>query len=246
MSDRVIGIDEVGWGCIAGPLVVCACYIPFENWTALRERGFRDSKLVGNRVHVTKRETKTVYSDGKCQQLANWLNAPEQKGLASWAIVQVDCPTINAQSNPLDAKDEAFRRALLMLLSANEWPHDSVDVIVDGDRRIPTFPDTINQEALPCADTHILPASVASVMAKAYRDQQMLHLDQQFPQYGFVNHKGYGTEAHVKAVLDYGPIEGMYRTAYLRSRIKTYWSKLSPRDKSRKQLPKWAKELCNL
>jgi ribonuclease HII len=246
MDHHVIGIDEVGWGCIAGPLVVCACSVPFGNWDILREKGFRDSKLVGNRIKVGKTQRPTRYTDGKCTHLAEWLSAPEQQGLATWALCQVEVGTLNTNRNPLDVKDEAFRRALLMLMTANKWDASQVDVIIDGERRIPTIPSNIHQEAFTEADKEFLPASVASVIAKSYRDKQMVLLGTQYPGYGFDQHKGYGTEAHVQALLKYGMIKDTYRLAFTRSRIITHWKKLTDRDKSRAPLPQWAKELCGL
>ncbi|MBI2438235.1 MAG: hypothetical protein HYV36_05420, partial [Lentisphaerae bacterium] len=52
----------------------------------------------------------------------------------------------------------------------------------------------------------------ASVIAKVTRDRWMTDLDRAHPQYGFVRHKGYGTAAHIQALLKYGPISQHRRT----------------------------------
>lgn len=49
--------------------------------------------------------------------------------------------------------------------------------------------------------------SAASIVAKVLRDQEMLRLDQLYPQYGFAKHKGYGTAAHIAAIKQFGPCE---------------------------------------
>eukprot|EP00438_Fugacium_kawagutii_P017674 Skav211271 [mRNA] locus=scaffold2429:23822:30654:+ [translate_table: standard] len=60
-----------------------------------------------------------------------------------------------------------------------------VDAVIEGDGRVPSI-------------------SAASIIAKVHRDRLMERLDQEFPAYGFKSHKGYGTEAHLQAIRDYG------------------------------------------
>ena len=57
--------------------------------------------------------------------------------------------------------------------------------------------------------------AAASVLAKVARDRYMLALDQQYPEYGFAKHKGYGTAAHYAALREYGP-SPIHRPTYLR------------------------------
>jgi ribonuclease HII len=75
-------------------------------------------------------------------------------------------------------------------------------VLVDG-REIP-FLDT-PQVALPKADSTFLSVACASVVAKFVRDSLMASAHQEFPQYGFDAHKGYGTRRHIEALLRHGP-----------------------------------------
>jgi ribonuclease HII len=56
--------------------------------------------------------------------------------------------------------------------------------------------------------------SAASIIAKVTRDSQMRELDKQYPQYGFAQHKGYGTRKHLIALSKYGPIKGIHRHSY--------------------------------
>ena len=56
--------------------------------------------------------------------------------------------------------------------------------------------------------------SAASIIAKVTRDGQMRELDRQYPQYGFAQHKGYGTRKHLIALSKYGPIKGIHRHSF--------------------------------
>lgn len=231
MSNHVIGVDEVGWGCIAGPIVVCAAHVPFGEWDKLREQGFRDSKKVGNK--------RTRYTTGKCEQLATWLDESAEGKLvrASWAIVQADPDQIDREKSPGETKMTLFRRAVLLLMSQNNWLDDQVEVIVDGAERITTLPRTIAQEAVPKADDHVMPVAVASILAKAKRDRQMWDLHDQFPLYNLGSNVGYPTPPHIETVIKHGPIKGIHRMHYLKATVQNHFAK-NPRD----TVPHWVRE----
>ena len=57
--------------------------------------------------------------------------------------------------------------------------------------------------------------AAASILAKVSRDRTLYALDEQYPQYGFAKHKGYGTKAHCEAILQYGPCPA-HRPSFLR------------------------------
>jgi len=61
-----------------------------------------------------------------------------------------------------------------------------------------------NIQTLIKADQKIKEVSAASIIAKVYRDRQMIEYAKKYPQYGFENHKGYGTKAHLEAIAKYG------------------------------------------
>lgn len=56
--------------------------------------------------------------------------------------------------------------------------------------------------------------AAASILAKVSRDHFMMELDKKHPEYGFRNHKGYGTKEHLEALSKYGPIEGVHRKTF--------------------------------
>ncbi len=59
-------------------------------------------------------------------------------------------------------------------------------------------------QAVVKADSKVAEVSAASILAKVSRDRHMVEMDRKFPQYGFANHKGYGTKAHIEAIRKYG------------------------------------------
>lgn len=239
----IIGVDEVGWGCVAGPLTVCACYVPEENHELLRTHGFRDSKKVGNRLNTNPERKRTEMSSSACIKLADWLNeqcdilqAGSHKPWASWAIGSA-IPQVVDLETPGPAKQKEFRSAVMRLMRANGWTADQVKVIIDGNQLIKGLPAGIEQEAIPKADDTILPVSVASVLAKADRDRHMLMMHRIYPQYGFDGHKGYPTPAHLERLLQLGPVHGLHRWSYLEKWVVNHFKKTRP--VGRGAIPMW-------
>jgi len=62
-------------------------------------------------------------------------------------------------------------------------------------------------ETMIKADTKVREVSAASILAKVTRDREMIEVARDYPQYGFEHHKGYGTKAHIEALLKYGRCE---------------------------------------
>lgn len=77
-----------------------------------------------------------------------------------------------------------------------------VKVLIDGNR-IPQI--RYEAEAIVKGDATVPEISAASILAKVYRDQLLAELDQTYPKYGFLQHKGYGTKLHLQALKEYGP-----------------------------------------
>jgi ribonuclease HII len=76
-----------------------------------------------------------------------------------------------------------------------------VKVLVDGNR-LPTL--DILAEAIVGGDAKVAAISAASILAKVHRDRLCAQLHEEFPQYGFAGHKGYGTPEHLQALRDHG------------------------------------------
>lgn len=176
----VAGVDEVGMGPLAGPVVAAAvifpphqeCDFPIpSSWP----QGVRDSK------------TLTLKARERLDQ--------EIRGVAlGVGIGQVEVEEID-RINIYQAGRKAMRRALENLSVSPDH------VLVDG-RSLPNF-------SCPCSafikgDREVYSIAAASIIAKVYRDRMMVDLDQQYPGYGFARHRGYGTVAHREALRRLG------------------------------------------
>jgi len=114
-----------------------------------------------------------------------------------WAVTEASHLEID-EINILHASMLAMKRAVEQL----NCPIDKV--LVDGNR----LPDlSLPAEAIIKGDSKIEAISAASIIAKVARDQMMLELHQQHPEYGFDRHKGYPTKLHFEMLKKYGVLE---------------------------------------
>ncbi|MEK9712060.1 MAG: ribonuclease HII [Thalassolituus sp.] len=118
--------------------------------------------------------------------------------IASASVEEID--TINI----LNARMLAMSRAVAGL----SIPCDHA--LIDGNR-LPEL--EIPADAIIKGDLLVACISAASVLAKVYRDRDMLRLDEEYPGYGFAKHKGYGTKAHLEALRELGPCP-VHRRSY--------------------------------
>lgn len=184
----VAGVDEAGRGPLAGPVVAAAVIFP-SYWSEAgfdeRLRDLNDSKQL---------------SESQREEFFSVLIAhPEIRH----AISVVDATTID-QINILQATHRAMNEALAQL---NPQPEHA---LVDG-RPVKTM--RLPQTALVKGDSLSYSIAAASVLAKVTRDRMMLDYDRQFPGYGFAEHKGYGTPAHLAAIAANGPC-GIHRKSF--------------------------------
>ncbi len=83
-------------------------------------------------------------------------------------------------------------------------------VLVDGNQKIDI---QTKFETVVSGDAKSLSIAAASILAKVTRDRLLLQMDEKYPEYGFKKHKGYGTKAHVEAILKYG-ITSIHRPSF--------------------------------
>ena len=120
-----------------------------------------------------------------------------------WSIGQASPQEID-EINILQATMLAMERAIESLSAKYDR------VLVDGNR----CPDLENCSAIVKGDMKVPAISAASIIAKVTRDQQMIDLDKDYPQYGFIRHKGYGTLEHLSALEEFGIIKGQHRESF--------------------------------
>ncbi len=113
----------------------------------------------------------------------------------AWAIGEASCTEID-KINILQASLLAMKRAILQL---SPMPGQA---LIDGNR-VPDIPG-LAMRAIVKGDLYEPCISAASILAKQYRDRQMVNLHQQYPQYQFAQHKGYPTRLHRSLLKQYG------------------------------------------
>jgi len=174
---RVAGVDEVGRGPLAGPVVAAAVILDPRR----RIRGLADSK---------------VLTPAERARLAPIIRA---RSLA-WAIGWADRDEIDCL-NILQASFLAMRRALLAL------PVAPTHVRVDGNRCpcLSDLPFGCTFEAIVSGDARVAAISAASILAKTYRDALMETLDRCYPGFALAVHKGYATQGHLEALRARAP-----------------------------------------
>lgn len=172
--ERIIGIDEVGLGAWAGPLVVCAFSAPDELW---KVPGLNDSKKL---------------SKAKRDQLAKMLMR-DYRGF--FALIEVSSQDIDRDGIAVSLP-WAMKTALNNLIMATGVPDR---VIIDGENK-----GILGAEFYPRADGRFQAVMAASVIAKVYRDDKMAMFSKKYPEYGFEKHSGYGTSAHHSALIRVG------------------------------------------
>ena len=176
----IAGVDEAGRGPLAGPVVAAAVIFPCEWILSGLPRGLRglnDSK------QLTPEERDVYFEKLK--------SFPEIR----YAIAGSDNTLIDA-INILQATFRAMNDALAQLSPA------PLHVLIDGNHV-----SSVHWTQTPIIDGDAKSYSIAaaSVLSKVTRDRMMTEFDRQWPQYGFAEHKGYGTEQHLAALAQHGP-----------------------------------------
>lgn len=179
----IIGVDEVGRGALAGPIVGCACAfsLKFHNyWLKHPYIALRDSKLMtANQRSVS----------------SAWL----QDNHVPFARSEISAAEIDHYGI-----QEANRRVLTKSVEKLlEKLHDQNIVIVVDNMKL-HFPARHTVISTPRAESQSLAVASASILAKVYRDQLMEKLSITIPNYGWERNKGYGTTQHREAIKKSG------------------------------------------
>lgn len=184
--EYVIGVDEVGRGPVAGPVVVCACAVALGvDVLCLFPKGeLKDSKKL---------------SEKNREKIRNSLDRFRDEKKIIWGIGEVSALRID-EIGISPAIKEAMNNALLQL--EDEGLPVATEVVLDGSLFAPER--YVNQSTHIKGDEKFVEISLASIIAKVYRDDLMKELGKDFPGYGFENHAGYGTKAHYDAIKSLG------------------------------------------
>ena len=190
----IVGCDEVGRGCFAGPVCSACCILP-DTFPDDKYKQIKDSKKLSKK----KREELEIY-------------IKENAIAFSYGIVDNnDIDKINI----LQATQKSFHIALNDLWKKQKFSK----ILVDGNYFVPWFSPGIDGEVVPydCivkGDDKELVISCASILAKTYRDRLMIEYDDIYPEYDIKNNKGYGTKKHIDAIKIYG-LTNIHRKTFI-------------------------------
>lgn len=175
---KIVGIDEVGRGPLAGPVTVCAVSCDEKVYASL----FKNKNLppLGKDSKKLTQKDREVYE--------KFLKKLSKEGKINFKIIHVS-------NTVIDAKGLAYsiKKALTTSLTGLDVPKGS-QVLLDGGLKAPV--EFVNQKTIIKGDEKERIIAWASILAKVSRDSLMEKASKKFPEYGFELHKGYGTLFH--------------------------------------------------
>lgn len=191
----VLGVDEAGRGPLAGPVAVGVVCAPVGFNFLAAFPGLNDSKKLSEK----KREllfTKIIeLTDAETIQVAVILkSAQEIDGRGIAVVIR-------------DAVAEGVEKLLPNPKEGKVW--------LDGSLKAPAI---YEQETVIGGDALIPAIMLASIVAKVSRDRHMVRLSAKYPEYGFEQHKGYGTKAHYRALATHG-LCTIHRRTFLKNML---------------------------
>jgi ribonuclease HII len=190
-------VDEAGRGPLAGPVVAAAVVLDLDK----QINGINDSKK------LTEKKREELYG-------------PITSGAIAWAVGMASPEEID-RINILKASLLAMQRALDGLdttWGARRWSL----ALIDGNVPVPGLP-AMQQQTVVGGDARSASVAAASILAKVTRDRIMRAYHEQYPDYGFAVHKGYGTSLHRERLLQFG-LCGIHRKSFCGAIVQTQTS----------------------
>lgn len=192
----IAGVDEVGRGPLAGPVVTAAVVLP-EDFDVL---GIDDSKKLSEK----KREE--LFDIIMERAVAVGIGEASEKTIDEINILQATKIAMRKAVEDCDAK--------LREKMAEAGESGSIDYVLFDAMKI----DEIDkpQESIIKGDANILAIAAASIIAKVTRDRMMIEYDEQYPGYAFAKNKGYGTKEHYEGLHAQGMCP-IHRRSFLKN-----------------------------
>ena len=180
----IAGVDEAGRGPFAGPVVAAACVLDLDDPE-------KEILYLNDSKKLSEKRREPLFEEIK------------EKAVC-YGIGVIDSRTID-EINILQATYRAMQAAISQLDPCPDF------ILADA----VTIPDiSIPQEPIIKGDAKSLSIAAASILAKVTRDHIMYQYDEQYPEYGFASHKGYGTKAHIEAIKTYGMLD-IHRRSFI-------------------------------
>ncbi len=230
----IVGIDEVGRGCLAGPVVAAACLLP----TGYENEQIKDSKKIAFKKRVILDETIRYHAIAigigvVCNAIIdkiNILQATKQamhlalnnltnlkpnnninfNSNSDYNIDDLNSTIIHYGSNG-ESNDSEIDNHWLGYKSCNTVIHYD-KIIIDSVKLNNIHTPMLSENK---ADDKYISVSAASIIAKVYRDRLMINLSKIYPEYGFERNFGYGTKIHTEAIKKYGFLP-IHRLSFLK------------------------------
>lgn len=217
----VVGIDEVGRGPLAGPVVACAAVLKAPDIMPQLNDSKKLTRPKREAMFDAVKEACACYAIASASvKEIDEINILEADFLAMRRALQaLGMPGIeeSAPEIPIEVKG-SFADALGMPLSSSldpstppvgfaqddtQTPLSSILIAVDGNLKIRGIPQDL-QMPIVKGDGRIASISAASILAKVFRDRYMDKLAETYPGYGFEVNAGYGTKAHLEGIRKFG------------------------------------------
>ena len=181
-GDIVLGIDEAGRGCLAGPVAAACVWIGREKFPPSLLMRIDDSKKI---------------SEKQRNEISDELFAlPSDAFMFETALVDA---TIIDRINILEAAMLAMKTAYEKLVP--RLPNVPKTTLVDGNRA----PAIASAQTIVGGDARSYSIAAAAIIAKVAKDKALNEIGLGYPQYGFEKNKGYSTKTHLAALEKYGP-----------------------------------------
>ena len=186
LDNSVIGIDEVGRGALSGPVVSCALVL---------NKNIRQEKLFGEITDSKK------LSEKKRIELSMMIKRHSNFNIGVSNNIEID------RYNILNATNISMKKAY------SKFEDTKFKIKIDG---LETFKLNDRTSFHVKGDQKSITIAAASILAKVYRDDLMIKLSSEYPQYGWLKNKGYGTKEHINAIHQFG-ISEYHRRSFLKN-----------------------------
>ena len=188
INGPVIGLDEVGRGPLAGPVVSCGCM-------------FFDYDKLSHPIQIT--DSKNL-SAKKRRELVLYFYKLQKEKLLKFNLSLATVKEID-ELNILGATKLSMKRVI------DKFKEKNFSIIIDGNFSLEY--KNLNEKSIIGGDKKSISIAAASIIAKVYRDRLMSFLHVKFPMYGWKKNSGYGTKQHIEAINKYG-VEIFHRKSF--------------------------------
>ncbi len=171
------GIDEVGRGPLAGPVVTACCVMPLNDEDIIQ--GVNDSKK------VSEKNREILYEKIKEKAIAYQIEMLDEKAIDEMNILEA---TKACMVKSIEDISQKVKLDIVLIDAVKLDVNVPIEPIIKGDAK---------SYSIACA----------SILAKVTRDRMMVEMDKKYPGYDFASNKGYGSQKHIEALKTIGPCE---------------------------------------